>query len=192
MRKVVLTEFISLDGVIENPQWTLPFRSEEGAKFKLDELFASDMLLLGRITYEEFAEAWPTMTDETGFADRMNSLPKAVATRTLTDMLWNAKPLGDDVVSAVKQLREEDGAGDLLIEGSGTFAQTLMEANLIDEYRLMVFPIVVGSGQRLFTGDLEKKLKLVRTVSLPNGVIVLSYSSGPDAPESNKTTTTAS
>lgn len=189
MRKVVLSEFITLDGVIENPRWTLQFFSDEAGKFKLDELFASDMLLLGRVTYEGFAEAWPTMTDEQGFADRMNSLPKAVATRTLTDLTWNATPLGDDVVAEVKNLKEEDGDGDILIGGSGKFARTLMEADLIDEYRLMVYPIVLGYGQRLFTSDLEKKLKLDRTVSLPNGVMVLSYSPTLGAPESNETAT---
>ena len=194
MRKVVLSEFISLDGVIENPQWTFQFWSDESAKFKFDELFASDMLLLGRVTYDGFAEAWPTMTDEEGFANRMNSLPKAVATRTRTDLTWNATPLGDDVVGAVRKLKEEGGDGDILIGGSGKFAQTLMEADLVDEYRLMVYPIVLGKGQRLFTSELEKKLKLDRTVSLPNGVMVLSYSpaAASGAPESNETATTAS
>ncbi len=178
MGKVVLTELITLDGVIESPQWTGPFRSDEARKFKLDELMASDAMLLGRITYEEFSTGWPAITDEDGFADRMNSLPKSVATRTLTDLTWNATPLGDDIVGGVQQLKRAH-KGDILIGGSGNFVQTLIQANLIDEYRLMVFPIVLGTGRRLFMTPFEKRLELTRTVSLPNGVVVLSYAPAP-------------
>lgn len=183
MGKVVLTEFITLDGVIESPQWSGAFWSDETGKFKLDELMASDAMLLGRITYEGFSTAWPAMTDENGFADRMNSLPKSVATRTLTDLTWNATPLGEDIVAGVQQLKRAH-EGDILIGGSGNFAQTLIQANLIDEYRLMIFPIVLGTGQRLFTTPFEKKLELMRTVALPNGVVVLSYAPATDALES--------
>jgi dihydrofolate reductase len=110
MRKVILSEYLSLDGVIDTPSWTAPYWTEDVARFKFEELFSSDALLLGRVTYEGFAAAWPSMKDEQGFADRMNGLPKWVATTTMTDFTWNnARALEGDVVAAVRALKEQDG-----------------------------------------------------------------------------------
>ncbi len=177
-RRVVVTEFLSLDGVMEAPhEWHFDFWSDEMGTFKLDELFASDALLLGRVTYEGFAAVWPTMTDEAGFADRINSLPKYVVSTTLTDPLaWNNSTLiTENVAEEVTKLKQEPGQ-EIQVAGSGNLIQTLMRHDLVDEYRLMVHPVVVGSGQRLFAGDTGKTtLRLAKTTPLPNGVIVLSY-----------------
>ena len=125
MRKIVLSEYLSLDGVMDTPSWTAPYWTDEIAKYKLDELFASDALLLGRVTYEGFATAWPSMKDEQSFADRMNGLPKYVATTTLTDFTWNnARAIEGDVAAAVRALREQEGQN-ILIYGSGVLAQML-------------------------------------------------------------------
>jgi len=177
-RRVVVTEFLSLDGVMEAPhEWHFDFWSDEMGTFKLDELFASDALLLGRVTYEGFAAVWPTMTDEAGFADRINNLPKYVVSTTLTDPLaWNNSTLiTENVAEEVAKLKQEPGQ-EIQVAGSGNLIQTLMRHDLVDEYRLMVHPVVVGSGQRLFTGATGKTtLRLAKTTPLPNGVIVLSY-----------------
>jgi dihydrofolate reductase len=160
MRKLVVTEFVTLDGVMEDPGggeaferggWAFQFeRGEEGDRFKLDELMASDVLLLGRRTYEGFARAWPAITDEVGFADRMNSMRKVVVSSTLERPEWtNSTVLAGDPVEGVRALKAE-GGGDILLAGSAQLAQTLAPAGLVDEYRLMVFPVVLGAGKRLF------------------------------------------
>ncbi|MDP9457616.1 MAG: dihydrofolate reductase family protein [Actinomycetota bacterium] len=177
MRKVVVSEFVSVDGVMENPSWTFQFGSEEQEKYKLDELLASDALLLGRVTYEGFAGAWPSMTDEVGFADRMNGLPKYVVSTALEEPLgWNNSTIiKGDVAEEVSRLKQQPG-GDILIGGSADLVNTLMEHDLVDEYRLMVFPVVVGSGKRLFRGGGDRKaLRLVETKTFDSGVIVLTY-----------------
>ena len=189
MRKVVVSEFVSLDGVIEDPGgaggfdrggWSFRFdRGPEGDKFKFDELAAADALLLGRVTYEGFAAAWPQMEEHTGeYGAWMNSLSKHVASRTLAEPLeWNNSTLiKGDVAEEVSRLKEQPGK-DILVFGSGELVRTLMEHDLIDEYRLMVFPIVVGKGKRLF-GDTEesKAMKLVNTKQVgPDGVLILTY-----------------
>jgi dihydrofolate reductase len=146
MRKIILTEFLSLDGVMENPAWTMPYWNDEIAKFKYDELFASGILLLGRVTYQGFAAAWPSRTDEQGFADRMNNLPKVVVSTTLKELAWNNSSLvKDNVVEEVTRLKQQSGQ-DILIGGSCILANTLMLHDLIDEYRLLVYPLVVGKG----------------------------------------------
>src|SRR6476469_3454298 len=150
MCKVVADVFLSLDGVMENPGWTGPYFNEELGEFQQELLFASDALLLGRVTYEGFATAWPGMRDETGFADRMNILPKYVASRTLQTADWNADILQGEVAAAVAELKQEPGQN-LLIYGSGQLVEYLRQHGLIDEYRLMVFPTVLGSGKRLFS-----------------------------------------
>ncbi|CAN5867456.1 dihydrofolate reductase family protein [soil metagenome] len=180
MKRIILSEYISLDGVIENPAWTMPYWGDDIAKFKFDELFASDALLLGRVTYEGFAKAWPTMQDEAGFGDRMNNLPKHVATTTLTKPEWNAQFIKDNVVETVTKLKQASGQ-ELLIFGSGNFVQTLMKHNLIDEYRLLVYPVVLGNGQRLFTDESKATLKLVDTKTFSSGVIALIYHPAPQA-----------
>jgi dihydrofolate reductase len=187
MRKVVVSEFVSLDGVMEDPGgaeefehggWAFQFeRGPEGDKFKLDEVLASDALLLGRVTYEGFAAAWPTMTDEVGFAEKMNSMPKYVVSTTLEEPLeWNNSTLiKENVAEEVSKLKQQSG-GEILINGSGELVHTLMEHDLIDEYRLMIFPVVLGSGKRLFTdGSDTTALKLLDTKTVGSGVLILTY-----------------
>jgi dihydrofolate reductase len=174
--KVVATEYVSLDGVMDEPgTWSFPFFNDEAAKFKYDELFASDALLLGRVTYQGFAAAWPTMTGTGDFGERMNSMPKYVASTTLDTMEWNARLIEGDVAAAVARLKQQPGQ-DLLIAGSAQLVQTLVEHDLIDEYRLMLHPILLGSGKRLFReGSDTKTLKLVETKPLGSGIVILTY-----------------
>lgn len=176
MRKVVVSEFVTLDGVMESPEWTGQFGSQEQEQFKLAELRASDALLLGRVTYEGFAAAWPSVTDDVGFAERMNGYPKHVASATLEEPLeWNnATIIKGDVAEEVRELKRQPGQ-DILMYGSADLMRTLMQHDLIDEYRLMVFPVVVGSGKRLFKDGSEKKLNLVDTQTFSSGVVVLTY-----------------
>lgn len=173
MRKIVLSEYLSLDGVLENPAWTMPYWSDEIGTFKYEELFASDALLLGRVTYEGFAAAWPSMTDEHGFADRMNNLPKFVATRSLNQLTWNAQPINEPIVDAIVALKQQPGEN-ILIYGSGELAQTLIAHNLIDQYNLLIYPVVLGSGQRLFR-DTTTTLQLAETKAFDSGVVLMSY-----------------
>ena len=178
MRRIVVSEFVSLDGVVEDPRWTFRFGSEERERFKLAELAESDALLLGRVTYEGFAEAWPRMNDEAGFAGMMNGYPKHVVSETLHEPLeWNNSTLiKDNVVERIADLKRQEGK-DIAVHGSATLVRTLMEHDLVDELRLMVFPVVVGKGKRLF-GEAEdtKAMRLVDAKPLgPNGVLVLTY-----------------
>jgi len=179
MGKLVVTEFISLDGVFEEPRWTFEFnRGDDGDRFKGDELKAADAQLLGRITYQGFAQAWPSMGHD-WFGEKMNSMPKYVVSTTLTDddASWtNTTVIRDDVPGQVAQVKEHV-AGDLLVAGSARLVRTLAEHDLVDEYRLMLFPIVLGAGQRLFEdGAARTRLLLVdhRPVG-PDGVVVLTY-----------------
>jgi dihydrofolate reductase len=173
--KVVVSEFLSLDGVMEDPQWTFKFRHSESHQFKAAELAATDALLLGRKTYQGFAAAWPT-TEGTGeYGERMNSLPKYVASTTVHEMEWNARPIAGDIAAAVSSLKQEIPR-DILIFGSGDLVQTLTQADLIDEYRLMVFPIIVGSGKRLFPdGSPQKLFAHAETKTFATGVVLLTY-----------------
>ena len=177
MRKVVVSEFVSLDGVMEEPDWSLRLTGEEQQKYKLDELSAVDALLLGRTTYEEFAASWPHESEPYGgYTDMMNSLPKHVVSTTLQGPLeWNASPIEGDVAEKVARLKQEPGK-DILVYGSGDLVQTLMKKDLVDEYRLMVFPIVVGSGKRLFeNGPDTTVLELVDSKTFATGVVYLTY-----------------
>src|ERR687895_931408 len=177
MRKVVVSEFVSLDGVIEEPLWSLQLTGEEQQKYKLDELSASDALLLGRATYEELAAEWPHLSEQYGgYTDMMNSYPKHVVSTTLQEPLeWNAKLIEGDVAEEVTRLKQEPGK-EILVYGSGDLVNTLMRHDLVDEYRLMVFPVVVGNGKRLFEDGRDTKvLRLVGTETLSSGVVVLSY-----------------
>jgi len=177
MRKVIATEYVMLDGVMEEPgQWSFPFWNDEAAQYKSEELFASDALLLGRVTYQGFAAAWPTMTDTGEFGEKMNSMPKYVASTTLEELAWNnSRLINGNVVEEVSALKQQPGQ-DLLLAGSGVLVHTLMQHDLIDEYRLMVHPIILGSGKRLFRdGGAMKTLKLVETKTFSSGVVVLSY-----------------
>jgi dihydrofolate reductase len=177
MRKVVATEYLTLDGVFQEPgEWSFPFWSEEAAKFKFDELFASDALLLGRLTYEGFAAAWPTMTDEQGFADRMNGFPKYVVSSTLDKPEWNnSTVIKGNIPEEVAKLKEEPGQ-DILLAGSGQLLEALLRDDLVDEFRFMVHPVILGSGKRLFRDGIDKRvLKLVDIKPFSSGVVVLTY-----------------
>jgi dihydrofolate reductase len=188
MGKIVVTEFVSLDGIFEDPGgsesykhggWSFQFnRGDDGDKFKLDEAMASDALLLGRVTYQGFADAWPSRTGE--FADKFNSMPKYVVSTTLNTLEWNNSHLiKGDVAGEVPKLKEQFG-GDVVVHGSGQLVNTLKERDLVDEYRLMVFPVVLGTGKRLFAdgGDLVP-LNLAETRQVgPDGVVILTYQRG--------------
>jgi dihydrofolate reductase len=180
MHRIVLTEFVSLDGFMDEPRWTFEFnRGPEGDRFKLDELFGSEAMLLGRVTYQGFAAAWPTMTDEEGFADRMNSMPKYVVSSTLTDdqASWGETTvIRGEAMAEVAKLKEQPG-GDLLVAGSHRLAQDLIRHGLVDEYRLMVFPILLAGRMPLFPADLAGHLKLTLAESKPigDGVLVSTY-----------------
>jgi dihydrofolate reductase len=186
MGRIVVTEFVSLDGVMEDPggsedfkhgAWTFEFdRGEDGNRFKLDELFEAEAQLLGRRTYEGFADAWPTMTDEVGFSERMNSMPKYVFSSTLKEADWtNSTILSGDFATEIAKLKQEV-EGVILVAGSAQLVQGLLEHDLLDELRLMVFPVVLGSGKRLFTETADKKtLRQKDSKTVGNGIGVLTY-----------------
>jgi dihydrofolate reductase len=192
MGKIVVTEFVSLDGVMEDPGgaegfrhggWSFEFEGgDEGNQFKLDETLEAEALLLGRVTYEGFAAAWPSMEDPVGFADKMNSMPKYVVSTTLENPEWNnTTVLKGDAVEQVAKLKEEiDGV--ILIGGSARLAQTLMEHDLVDEIRLMVYPVVLGGGKRLFgeTSD-KRRLRLADSKTVGDGITILTYERARDA-----------
>ncbi|ENQ3111736.1 pyrimidine reductase [Bacillus anthracis] len=175
MGQIIVSMYLSLDGVMEEPAWTAPYFNEEVAKFQSNLLFESEALLLGRVTYQGFAAAWPSMTDEEGFADKMNSMPKFVASTTLEKTEWNANLIKDNIVEEISKLKEQPGQN-LLIYGSGDLTQTLMQHDLIDEYHFIVNPVIVGSGKRLFKDQNNTKaLKLIETRTTSSGVVILSY-----------------
>jgi dihydrofolate reductase len=174
MGKIIVSQFITLDGVFEDPGgsegteqggWAFRFsRGAEGDQFKLDELKSAGALLLGRTTYEGFAQAWPSRTDEIGYAERMNTLPKYVVSSTLERGAWNnTTVLAGNLPDEVRRL-EEEVDGDILIYGSGQLVNVLQEHDLIDEYRLMLYPVVLGVGKRLFgEAGQPHALRLVET-----------------------------
>src|SRR5436305_8024763 len=184
MGRIVVTEFISLDGVIEDPGgaedfkyggWSFEFnRGDEGDKFKLDETMDSEALLLGRVTYEGFAEAWPSR--EGDFAEKFNNMPKYVVSSTLNEPGWNnSTVLKGDVAEEVGKLKQTLD-GDIVVHGSAQLAQTLIDHDLVDELRLMVFPVVLGSGKRLFGATSGKKpLRLADSRTVGDGVAILVY-----------------
>ena len=187
MGNVVVSEFVSLDGVIEDPGgaesfehggWSFEFaRGDDGDKFKLDEVMAADAMLLGRVTYEGFAKAWPSIRDEAGFADKMNGMPKYVVSTTLEDPQWNNTTVIDgDLEAAITDLKQRY-SGDILVAGSAQLVGALAEQGLVDEYRLMVFPLLLGSGKRLFAGGGGMtKLALAESRPVgPDGVVVATY-----------------
>ena len=184
MGKIVVTEFVSLDGVIEDPGgaedfkyggWSFEInRGDEGDKFKLDEAFASEALLLGRVTYEGFAAAWPSREGE--FADKFNTMPKYVVSSTLVEPEWNNSiVLNGDLVAEVAKLKQQHD-GDIVVHGSARLVQSLVEHDLVDELRLMVYPVVLGSGRRLFGETSDKKtLRLAGSKVVGDGVTILTY-----------------
>jgi dihydrofolate reductase len=190
MGKIVVTEFISMDGIIEDPGgaedyehsgWSFRIdRGDEGNQFKLDETMATDALLLGRITYQGFADAWPSRTGE--FADKFNNMPKFVVSKTLDKPEWNNTTVfSGDVATEVERLKGQF-ANDIVVHGSPTLVNMLKDHDLVDEYRLMVFPVILGKGKRLFSdsGDLVNlRLAEVRPVG-SEGVMVLRYERAAD------------
>jgi len=189
-RKIVATDYISLDGVVQDPvgmensglgDWTGPFRrGPEGDRLKHEELMAASALLLGRITYDGFAAVWPHVDDPEGFAERINSLPKHVASHTLETAGWrNSRIIDGDLVEAVRALRQEDGDGDILIYGSASIVHQLLPHGLIDEFRLMVYPVLLGRGVRLFPEGRAARLTLTDHVRLGDGIMLLTYQPAP-------------
>jgi dihydrofolate reductase len=187
MGKLVVTEFIALDGVIEDPGgsenfdrggWAFKFdRGQEGDKFKLDETLEAEAQLLGRVTYEGFAAAWPERTDDVGFAEKMNTMPKYVVSSTLQDLTWNnSTRIDGDVSDEVAKLKEQV-AGDILVHGSATLVRALVENDLVDQLHLMVFPTVLGAGKRLFRDtSAAKAFQLVESRPVGgDGVVILRY-----------------
>jgi dihydrofolate reductase len=184
MGRIVVTEFVSLDGVMEAPGggedfkhagWTFKInRGEEGNQFKIEETRDSEALLLGRVTYEGFAAAWPSREGE--FADKFNNMPKYVVSSTLRDPEWNNSiVLKGDVVEEIRKLRQKLG-GNIVVHGSAQLVQTLVEHDLVDELRLMVFPVVLGTGKRLFGDTSDKKsLRLVNSKTVGDGVVILIF-----------------
>jgi dihydrofolate reductase len=182
MRRLIVSEFVTLDGVMEAPGgepthphsgWVIDHMSPEQLAYKLDEVLAAESLLLGRVTYEGFSAAWPPREGE--FADKMNSMPKHVASTTLRDAQWNATVLVGGVPTAVQTLKAGEG-GPILVAGSCTLVHTLLRHHLVDELRLMLFPVAIGRGLRVFP-DQQTKLgwRLADSQTFPSGVIALSY-----------------
>ena len=182
-RKLIVSEFVSLDGVMEAPGgepghphsgWVFDFMSPEQESYKLAETLESETLLLGRVTYEGFSAAWPERGGE--FADKMNAMPKLVASTTLSELEWNNSTVIDgDVPGAISQLKQADG-GPILVAGSCTLVHTLLEHDLVDELRLMVFPVALGSGLRVFPEtDRKTVLALAETKPFDSGVVVNTY-----------------
>ena len=184
MGRIVVTEFVSLDGVMEDPGgsedfrhggWSFEFsRGEEGDRFKLEEALGAEALLLGRVTYEGFAEAWPSRSGE--FADKFNGMPKYVVSSTIERPEWsNSTVIDGDVPQAVRDLRDEL-EGDIVVHGSARLVQALIENDLVDELRLMVFPVVLGEGKRIFglTSDV-KPFRLVDSRTVGDGVAIMVY-----------------
>lgn len=174
MRKLVESTFVTLDGVISDPQeWGPPYWNEEHANYARDLLFSADALLLGRVTYEGFAQAWPARSGD-DYTDRINGLPKYVASTTLKETEWNATLLGADVPGEVADLKEQPGQN-ILKFGTGELDRTLLQHGLVDEFHFWVFPVAVGSGQRLFEGLDTTHLTLLKTTTFTTGIDVHAY-----------------
>ncbi len=176
MRKLVESTFVTLDGVISDPQvWGMPYWDDEHNEYARRLLFSADALLLGRKTYEGFAQAWPERAGSNDFADRFNELPKYVASRTLPpgEAEWNATVLAGEVAEAVSAAKEQPGES-IVKYGTGEFSQTLLEHKLVDEYHFWLFPEVVGDGERLFDG-FRASLELLDTTRFASGIVVLMY-----------------
>ena len=186
MGNIIVSEFITLDGVIEAPGgegslgeqsgWTFRFFNEEIGQFKKDDLFGSDALLMGRVTYEIHASAWPSVKDEEGFADQMNSLPKYVVSSTLEKLEWNnSRLIRGNIPEEIKKLKREISRN-ILVDGGSDLVNLLMQHDLIDEYRLLVYPVVLGKGKRLFReGSPNRELRLREARALGGGVVALVY-----------------
>ena len=174
MRKLVESTFVTLDGVIENPHhWSPPYWDDEHSAYAGKLLFASDALLLGRATYEGFAQAWPARSGDE-YTDKINAMPKFVASRTLTGATWNATIIEGDVAEAVTRLKDQDG-DDLLKFGTGELDRTLLEHGLLDELHFWIFPVLAGSGRRLIDGIDVTHLELIDSTRFGSGIVVNTY-----------------
>lgn len=186
MRKIIVTEFISLDGVFEAPGpdgsgykyegWTMNLGGEEFQKFKTEELAETDILLLGRVTYDMFAIAWPKQEETTGdFGKKFNSMPKYVVSNTLQEATWkNSHIIKGDIVAEIRQLKEGEG-GSITVHGSGMLARFLFEQGLVDQLNILLFPIILGEGKKLFEGAARTELELVESEQFKTGVVKLIY-----------------
>jgi len=186
MRKVVVSEFVTMDGVFEDPGgaegfkyggWSMQFASDEYQKYKYEELMAADASLLGRVTYEGFAKAWPSMKSAGEFGEKINSMPKYIVSTTLqdSDLTWNnSHVLKGDLTEAVNELKQQDGR-DILVAGSGMLVRALMERKLVDKLCLMIHPVVLGAGKRLFDGAPKANYRLIGSKQFSSGTVVLEY-----------------
>lgn len=175
MSNLIVTEFLSLDGIMENPMWTFKYWNDEIAAFKGEETSAGEPLLLGRVTYQGFAAAWPQRTGDESGATYFNGTRKYVVSTTLNTLEWNNSVLiTGDIVAEITKLKQQAGA-DIVVHGSGRLVRTLMQHDLVDRYRLLVYPVVLGVGQRLFDAGSSATLKLVETRSFSSGVAALIY-----------------
>ena len=181
MRKVVVSERVTLDGVFDADtmeQWYIPYHSDDRGEYIKEGILACDVYLLGRATYEMFSAYWPTLrNNEMGIVDKVNSMPKVVVSSTLEKAEWNNSTIIKDVkrvVEEITRLKQQPGQ-DILIEGSATLVQSLMETDLIDEYRFLVHPVIMGSGKRFFKDGNKATLKLVEAKTFSSGVVLLRY-----------------
>ena len=174
--RIVVSEFVTLDGVMEAPEkWVFQFADKEIDAVKLDEVLAADALLLGAVTYQIFAESWPSRSDPDGFADKMNSMPKYVVSAASEKLAWNnSHQVNGNIAEAITKLKQGPGHM-LLVAGSGVLVQALMHHDLVDEYHLLVYPLVLGKGKRLFQDGSQARLKLVKASSFRTGVVLLQY-----------------
>jgi dihydrofolate reductase len=176
MRKLVESTFVTLDGVISSPgEWGQPYWDDDHNTYAHDLLFAADALLLGRVTYEGFVQAWPSRAGVDDYSDRINAMPKYVASRTLKETTWNATLIEGDVAAGVAELKKQPGQN-ILKFGSGELDHTLIRHNLVDEFHFWVYPLVAGSGQRLLDGIDMTHLKLVDKTVFKSGIVILVYS----------------
>jgi dihydrofolate reductase len=172
MGRIVAVEYLTLDGVFENPAWTRPYFDEAVAAFQSEAMQWADALLMGRVTYDGMSQAWPAMgNDPATGGDIMNSIGKYVPTSTLSDPAWNSTFLSGDVVKAVTELK--GGQENLVIYGSGQLTETLRAAHLIDEYRLLIGPLIAGEGRKLFTGPAPSTFTVTSSTTAPSGMILL-------------------
>ncbi len=175
MRRIIVTEFLTLDGVMENPQWSFPYWGDDIAAFKGEETANEEPILLGRKTYEGFAEAWPSRTDEASGGRYFNSTRKYVVSTTLENPSWNnSQVIGENIIDSIRALKQEDGP-DIVVHGSGTLVRTLLEHNLVDRLRLLIYPVVVGSGMRLFENGMDGKFRLIESRRFDSGVVGVVY-----------------
>lgn len=175
MGRLIISEFLSLDGVMENPAWTAPYWNDEIAAFKAAEMQQADALLQGRVTYDAMAVAWPNRGDEDPGAERMNSVPKYVVSATLTEATWNNTAIvRGDVVGEIRALKQRY-SGDILVYGSGELSRFLLQEGLADGLNLLVYPVVLGTGKRLFGDQEVPGLTLTESRTFSSGVVLLSY-----------------